>query len=149
MCWLLRGAGWWEGIVLKLDFACRSGRTLAIAKHFTIAKPCNCTHEPFFIFTRISQSPVFLEICLALSVEETSSGSKCLCEQWERRAWMGGKGDERLPLCKFIDKRRPEGCFWTCIFVSLTPSLTHIITVRKICSEISWEHFSNAGMHLC
>lgn len=114
------------------------------------AKPCNCTHEPFFIFIHMSQSSVFLEICLALSVEETySSGSKCLCEQWERRAWMEGKGDERLPLCKFINKRRPQGCFWTCIFVSLTPSLTHIITVRKICSEISWEHFSDAGMHLC
>lgn len=142
-------ADFWEGHVGGRE-VCWNWNLHADQGDHIHAKPCNCTEEPFFIFIHISQSSVLLEICLSLSVEGTcSSGSKCLCEQWERRAWIEGKGDERLPLCKFIDKRRPQGCFWTSIFVSPTPSLTRKITVRKICSEISWEHFSDAGMHLC
>lgn len=92
------------------------------------AKSCTCTQKPFFIFIHIPQSLLLFDFYLAPSVEEKYS-SVCwkeifLCKPISIWAWMEGKGDERLPLCKFIDNRRLKGCFWTYICVSATICLT-------------------------
>lgn len=123
--------------VLKLDFTCRSRRS----------HPCKAVHLHPKAFPYIhTYPPIFILL-------QYLFGSFCweifLCKPISMWAWMEGKGDERLPLCKFIDNRRLKCCFE---LLSVSPQLFPLPTkstlVRKVHSEISWGDFSDVRTDL-